>query len=113
MQRLSGPGPGEDMEHVVNERRERQVLTTLALLQTFHANTSFQLSRLASLIPSPPTVALVDTPPATQPDNDVIYITPKDILSFELGPLSSLHARYLEWLAEEYSGGARFVQDLL
>ncbi|KAF9233259.1 hypothetical protein BU15DRAFT_90420 [Melanogaster broomeanus] len=108
MQRLSGSAPGGDMERVVNERRERQVLTTLALLQTFHANTSFQLSRLASLIPSSP-VALIDTPPATPPDNDIIYITPKDILSFELGPLSSLDARYLEWLAEEYGGGARFV----
>ena len=54
------------------ERRDGQLLTTLALLQTFHANTCFQLSRLASLIPPPP-ATLVDTsssgPP---PDAEVI-----------------------------------------
>ncbi|KIJ19396.1 hypothetical protein PAXINDRAFT_166590 [Paxillus involutus ATCC 200175] len=103
---LSGLEP--DMDHIINERRERQVLTTCALLQTFHANTCFQLSRLASLIPSPPS-QLVDVPLASPPDLDIIYITPKDILSFELGPLSSLDARYLEWLAEEYGGGVRFA----
>ncbi|KAF9220600.1 hypothetical protein BS17DRAFT_786803 [Gyrodon lividus] len=108
MPRLTGLGPSGDVDHGVNERRDRQVLTTLALLQTFHANTCFQLSRLAGLIPSPPT-PLVDAPPTMPPEYDVIYITPKEILSFELGPLSSLDARYLEWLADEYGGGARFV----
>ena len=109
--RLSEPQPSGDVDQLeaLHERRERQLLTTLALLQTFHANTCFQLSRLASLIPPPP-ATLVDTsssgPP---PDAEVIYVTPKDILSFELGPLSSVDGRYLEWLADEYGGGARFV----
>jgi hypothetical protein len=105
----SGPQSGGDADQGLSERRERQLLTTLALLQTFHANTCFQLSRLASLIPPPPTT-LVDTASSERPpDVEVIYVTPKDILAFELGPLSSVDGRYLEWLAEEYGGGARFV----
>lgn len=108
MPRLSGPESGGEAEQGLHERRERQLLTTLALLQTFHANTCFQLSRLANLIPASsamPGPASSGTPP----DAEVIYITPKEVLSFELGPLSSLDGRYLEWLADEYGGGARFV----
>ncbi|KAI6145014.1 hypothetical protein BKA82DRAFT_652193 [Pisolithus tinctorius] len=108
------------------ERLERQIRTTLALLQTFHANTCFQLSRLAELT-SPATGRasamattgqLVDVPsiaetpdPSTPalPDTNVIYLTPRDVLSFELGPFSSLDARYLEWLGEEYGGGKKVV----
>ena len=107
--RLSGPELGGDTDHPLQVRGERQLLTTLALLQTFHANTCFQLSRLASLVP-PSSMTLIDTSSSgTPPDGEVIYITPKDILSFELGPLSSLDGRYLEWLGEEYGGGAQFV----
>lgn len=110
MPRLSGPESGGDAEQALHERRERQLLTTLALLQTFHANTCFQLSRLASLIPASSSMTLVDAPSSgIPPDAEVIYITSKEILSFELGPLSSLDGRYLEWLADEYGGGARFV----
>ncbi|KAH7886752.1 hypothetical protein F5I97DRAFT_1869973 [Phlebopus sp. FC_14] len=91
------------------EHRERQILTTLALLQTFHANTCFQLSRLSGLLPSSPT-PLVDAPSGAESTvADVVYITPKDVTSFELGPLSSLDARYLEWLGDEYGGGVRLV----
>lgn len=75
-------------------RRERQILTTLALLQTFHANTCFQLSQLGGVL---------------QRSGDVVYLTPKDVLAFELGPLSTLDARYLEWLVEEYGRGVRVV----
>ncbi|KAI6015220.1 hypothetical protein F5J12DRAFT_816708 [Pisolithus orientalis] len=108
------------------ERLERQIRTTLALLQTFHANTCFQLSRLAELT-SPATGRasamattgqLVDVPSIAEtpdpsapalPDTNVIYLTPRDVLSFELGPFSSLDARYLEWLGEEYGGGKKVV----
>lgn len=108
------------------ERMERQIRTTLALLQTFHANSCFQLSRLAELM-SPVTggasgmaatgelvdvPSIAETPNPSTPtllDNDVIYLTPRDVLSFELGPLSSLDARYLEWLGEEYGGGKKVV----
>jgi hypothetical protein len=88
---------GNDSIPETGERSDRQILTTLALLQTFHANTSFQLSRLADLLPTS------DMPEA------IIYITPKDMVSFELGPLSSLDVRYLEWLADEYGAGSRIV----
>ena len=98
---LSGPDAGDADQ--VRERRERQLLTTLALLQTFHANTCFQLSRLASL------VADASPASASPPDADVVYLTPRDVLSFELGPLSALDSRYLEWLADEYGGGTRVV----
>ena len=109
MPRLSEPQSGGDVDQALHERRERQLLTTLALLQTFHANTCFQLSRLASLMPPPPTTLVDVSSSGPPPDAEVIYVTPKDILSFELGPLSSLDARYFEWLADEYGGGARFV----
>ncbi|EPQ53118.1 hypothetical protein GLOTRDRAFT_140044 [Gloeophyllum trabeum ATCC 11539] len=76
---------------------DRDVLTTMALLQTFHANTRFLLSRLAAYVPSSDADAIPSS----------IVLTPKDILTFELGPLSSLDARFLEWLTEEYGGGVR------
>ncbi|KAG2148869.1 hypothetical protein DEU56DRAFT_782570 [Suillus clintonianus] len=91
---------GNDADPETSERRDRQILTTLALLQTFHANTSFQLSRLVELLPS---VA------SGTPETSIIYITPKDMVSFELGPLSSLDAHYLEWLANEYGAGSQIV----
>ncbi|KAF7983593.1 hypothetical protein HWV62_20489 [Athelia sp. TMB] len=78
------------------EHRDRQVLTTLALLQTFHANTRFQLSRLASFLPAEPATG-----------ERTVYLTPKDVTSFELGPLSGFDARYLGWLADEYGGGVK------
>ncbi|KAG1748120.1 hypothetical protein EDB19DRAFT_1684366 [Suillus lakei] len=91
---------GNDTNPETSERRDRQILTTLALLQTFHANTSFQLSRLVDLLPSVT---------SGTPETSTIYITPKDMVSFELGPLSSLDARYLEWLADEYGAGSQIV----
>jgi hypothetical protein len=33
-----------------------------------------------------------------------VQLTPKDMLVFELGPLSRLDAKYLEWLVQEYAG---------
>ncbi|KAH7912115.1 hypothetical protein BJ138DRAFT_1112646 [Hygrophoropsis aurantiaca] len=98
----SGPRSEPSNDADISARRDRQILTTLALLQTFHANTCFQLSRLAALLP-----VSSNTVNSTEPD--VVYITAKDIASFELGPLSSMDARYLEWLAEEYGGGTRVV----
>ena len=34
-----------------------------------------------------------------------IVLTPKDISAFELGPMSALDARFVEWLVDEYGGG--------
>lgn len=82
------------------ERRDGQLLTTLALLQTFHAHTAFQVSVLEMLLPK----GL-----GSGADESTIYLNPKDILLFELGPLSGLDAQYLGWLALEYAGGVKVV----
>ncbi|KAF5375835.1 hypothetical protein D9615_008178 [Tricholomella constricta] len=83
------------------ERRDGQLLTTLSLLQTFHAHTAFQLSVLESFITEPNTA---EGQPAK-----TVYLAPKDIVAFELGPFSSFDAKYLEWLSEEYAGDTRVV----
>ncbi|KAJ7641307.1 hypothetical protein FB45DRAFT_354788 [Roridomyces roridus] len=82
----------DDEEPYDTARRDGQILTTLSLLQTLQAYTSFHLSTLESIIPR-----------ALGPDG-VLVLTSKDMTVFELGPLSGMDARYLEWLAEEYSG---------
>jgi hypothetical protein len=160
---LSGSGPGseENTKSIVNGSlsetnansrheavvRERQILTTLALLQTFHAHTCFQLSQLERFISrasSPP--SLLSSTSSTSPpspvssprsgarvpyafssgsaartasgdtnnssgnsDNGVVILTAKDVLAFELGPLCSLDAKYLMWLAEEYAPGTKVI----
>ncbi len=111
-----------DSEHVIDleeqaRRRMSQVYTTMALLQTFHAHTTFQLSVLEDLLrtklPNPPnnggasaSRTVVDASDQETPAGEqVVMLTPKDFLAFELGPFSSLDAKYLEWLAEQYAGG--------
>lgn len=92
-------GLSPDAQAELDERRERQVSTTLALLQTFHAHTGFQLSQLASFIPPGDSTS--------SPRTVTVYLSPRDVMSFELGPLSSFDARYVEWLADEYGGGVK------
>ncbi|KAJ7844646.1 hypothetical protein B0H13DRAFT_2096329 [Mycena leptocephala] len=87
----------EDIEEYETARRDGQILTTLSLLQTLHAHTAFQLSTLESFLPK-------DNAPGK-----VISFTYKDMTAFELGPMSGMDARYLEWLASEYGGGASVV----
>jgi hypothetical protein len=94
--------------------RDRQSRTTLALLQTFHAQTRFWLSRLVSLLPPESTYKDDDPTPNEGDDDDdgreversaaamVVQLAPRDVLELELSPLSSLDARFVEWLAEEY-----------
>ncbi|KAJ7510878.1 hypothetical protein B0H11DRAFT_2183614 [Mycena galericulata] len=92
------PVPYEDdaeTETYDTARRDGQILTTLSLLQTLHAHTAFQLSTLETFLPTPP--------------NKVISFTSRDMAAFELGPMSGMDARYLEWLALEYGGGASVV----
>jgi hypothetical protein len=86
---------GSEADSDADDKKKRHLLTTLALLQTFHAHISFQLSTLESFIP------LRDT---SDTRTETVYLTPKDILSFELGPLSSFDAKYLGWIADEYAG---------
>ena len=96
-----GAGDDSGLEgNIDQERRDGQLLTTLALLQTFHAHTAFQVSVLEMLLPK----GL-----GSEADDSTLYLNPKDILLFELGPLSGLDARYLEWLAAEYAGGVKVV----
>lgn len=105
---LAPPDDDDDEDHHDNEqeRRDGQLLTTLALLQTFHAHTCFQLSTLESLLPPLPSLSPTRTSGITP---KLVLLTPRDIISFDLGPLSSLDARYLEWLADEYAQGMTVV----
>ena len=82
-----------DPEEVLR-RRNGQIMTTLAILQTFHAHISFQVSVLESMLSRQDSSA--------GSGETVVYLTPKDILAFELGPFSGFDARYLKWLADEY-----------
>jgi len=90
-------GADEDCEG----RTDGQKLTTLSLLQILHAHTSFQLSVLESFI-SPPS-------PQSGSEPETVYLAPKDVGVFELSPLSTFDARYLEWLALEYAGTTQVV----
>lgn len=92
-------GGGAPSEFQDEDRRDTQMLTTLSLLQTFHAHTSFQLSVLESFIPRGVSSATEST----------VYLTPKDVQAFELGPLSGFDAKYVEWLAQEYASGVKVV----
>ena len=94
---VDAEGSGEDdgargkvSAEQMRERRERQARTAAALLQTFSAHTGATLSTLADMLP---------------PQGSPLVLTPRDILAFELGPLSELDARFVEWLVEEYGGG--------
>src|SRR5712672_137810 len=74
----------------------RQSRTTLALLQTFHAQTRFWLSRLATLLPLPPaSETLIDTDADVVLEGQreraaekavVIQLAPRDVLELELSP---------------------------
>ncbi|KDQ58139.1 hypothetical protein JAAARDRAFT_193588 [Jaapia argillacea MUCL 33604] len=129
----------EVIQAIKDKSRDRDVLTTLALLQTFHAHTSFLLSRLESYLPpvdserlstaststtttgpSTPKIsnAIISTSPAPKDPPlptaspkilTPVTLTPKDIVTFELGPLNSMDAKFIEWLAEEYGGGVGVV----
>ncbi|TFK38518.1 hypothetical protein BDQ12DRAFT_631091 [Crucibulum laeve] len=101
---LSVPGneeqyADEELELEGEGRADAQLRTTLAILQTFHAHTSFQLSVLESFLPRG----------VSSESEPTIYLSPRDILAFELGPLSGFDAKYLEWLALEYGGGFKVI----
>ncbi|KAJ7186505.1 hypothetical protein C8R46DRAFT_980782 [Mycena filopes] len=99
---------GEEMAETARGRRDGQILTTLSLLQTLHAHTAFQLSTLERFLPSPQTNA-ASHQPLDSGAPGVIALSSKDMSAFELGPMSGMDARYLEWIASEYGGGAPVV----
>ena len=86
---------GSDGEDARLREHEQQTLLTLALLQTFHAHTTNLLSKLSYHLPRAPA-------PAPSGELATIYLNPRDLYGFELGPLSGLDARFIEWLGEEY-----------
>ena len=85
-------------------KREQQTLLTLVLLQTFHAHTTNLLSKLSYHLPSAPA-------PSSGENLSTIYLSPRDLYGFDLGPLSGLDAQFIEWLGEEYGSrvGVRIV----
>lgn len=89
----------------LNRRQERQIITTLALLQVFHRHTSQLLTRFTRLLPGGPT----SDSASEGSSKSTVTLSPKDVMSVELGPLSTLDARFVEWLAEEYGNGAKVV----
>jgi len=95
---------GSDEEDAILRKREQQVLLTLALLQTFHAHTTNLLSKLSYHLPSAPA-------PSSGSNISTIYLSPRDLYGFELGPLSGLDAQFIEWLGEEYGSrvGVRII----
>lgn len=113
------PEPAGPEDATASAKRNRQVLTTLALLQAFHANTTAMLSRLGTLLEtrklcSVPTsssrrLGLSSGVEGNTDGPGTVMLTPKDVMSFELGPFSGLDARFVEWLGEEYGGGVRVL----
>ncbi|KAF9026617.1 hypothetical protein BDZ89DRAFT_1161175 [Hymenopellis radicata] len=69
------------------------------LLAALEALFRFHLATLETLMPPPPIT------------EDVV-LTAKDLAAMELGPLSAMDARYVEWLGKEYGGAGR-VEELL
>jgi hypothetical protein len=109
----SEEGSDPDDGKAALERRASQVRLTRALLQTFHAHTRFTLDTLAGFLPTDRAGRYTDASngiaAATSEGDDVVLLSPKDVLAFELGPLSSLDARFVEWLGDEYGGGVRLA----
>ena len=106
---------GEEREEDAVLVHNRQTRTTLALLQTFHAQTRFWLSRLAALLPPQSTVTTARGKLRTNEEGGsagegeevvMVQLAPQDVLELELSPLSSLDAHFVEWLVEEYGAGA-------
>lgn len=91
-----------DHDEFAQQCHTGHVLTAMTLLQAFHAHTSFQLSVLQSFLPKGISNLGVEA-------DYTLYLTPKDILAFELGPLSGSDAKYLEWLVGEYGCGNKLV----
>ncbi|KAL1942164.1 hypothetical protein VTO73DRAFT_6228 [Trametes versicolor] len=116
-QRNNVPEPNTRQDSATVARRERQVLTTLALLDAFHANTTAVLSRFAALLETrkaqqqqqPLSSRRIDLDAGLIAGAHLVLFTPKDVMSFELGPFSGLDARFVEWLGEEYGGGVRVL----
>lgn len=70
----------------------KAIVTTLTLLSTFHNHTAFLLDRLNVVLPT--------NSSAGSSEQDPVFLTPKEMTTFDLGPMSDLDSRFVEWLAE-------------
>lgn len=90
-----------EIEERETARRDATILTAMAVLQTFHAHTLFQLSVLEDVLSKQ---GALPSSSAARAGERVVTLTPKEIVAFELGPLSGFDVRYLEWIVQEYAG---------
>lgn len=65
-------------------------IITLSLLSTFHNHTAFLMSKLKKVLSTS----------TESRQGEPIVLTPRGVMTFELGPMSDLDARFIEWLAE-------------
>lgn len=96
----------EDDLVLVDDTRARKISTALALLGVFHSNTTTLLARFADILPQRSSHSHNMTNAGS---GSLIVLTPKDLMSFDLGPLNGLDGHFVEWIAEEYGGGTRVV----
>jgi hypothetical protein len=89
-----------DSRSPFNPAMSRQARTTLALLNIFHAHSQFLSERLSELLDD-----------AGADSDTTLVLTPRAVMALELGVLSDLDARFLEWLAErnEKSAGRKVI----
>ncbi|KZW03276.1 hypothetical protein EXIGLDRAFT_759148 [Exidia glandulosa HHB12029] len=127
--RVSSPGPGQSNITVqgsipplpvpsntpsaieARAKHHHQVQMTLILLGVFHTHTSFLLDRLGDVLdPGGGTTSQIGAGIAYTPTDNIV-LTARDVMALELGPLSDLDARFVQWLAEkaELSGGRKVV----
>ena len=88
-------------------KRAVQMNMTLALLQAFQTNTDALLARLGEILPE--RTAHSHNVSSGAASGPALVLTPKDLISFDLGPLSGLDGRFVEWLVEVYGNGTRVV----
>lgn len=92
-------------------KHQHQVQMTLILLGVFHTHTSFLLDRLGDVLdPGGGTTSQIGAGIAYTPTDNIV-LTARDVMALELGPLSDLDARFVQWLAEktELAGGRKVV----
>ena len=101
--RMFIPGTHSSPPGAVTARRVQQIVTTLALLVAFRAHTA-AVSRGLRSYTNHGTSSRRQTTPCAQPQA-VFHAEGRPVLPFEVGPLSGLDARFVEWLEEDSGGG--------
>ncbi|GJJ11540.1 hypothetical protein Clacol_005774 [Clathrus columnatus] len=113
-----GGGDSSDIDRELAKRRQRrrQIRTTLSLLSIFHGHSEFLCEKLEEVLEdaarrsgssfddtySTPDGAATHAVSSLNNSNSpvTLVLTPRDIAAMELGVLSDLDARFLEWLAD-------------